>query len=114
MKTRRDLVDAALENLGVLASGQVAEQEDIARVNARVETTIDDLRARDVIYIPDADEFDPEIFEDLAVCLANTCRLAFGLAENPRLPAAVLRAEDNLRTKSAQGPVYSVLKTVYY
>ena len=114
MKTRRDLCDRALDNLGVLDAGQSAEVEDLASVDSFVETTIDDLRERDVFYFPDTEEFDSSVFEDLAVCLASNARHKFGLAGDPRLPASALNAEKNLRIKSAQGPTYQTAKTVYF
>lgn len=114
MKLRRDLLDRALSVLGVLASGQVAENEDLALVDSYVETTIADLTARDVIYIPDADEFDEKIFDDLAKVLANNARESFGLANDPRLAATAMAAEVSLRTKSAQGPTYKVAQGVYF
>lgn len=114
MKSRRDLVDRALEVLGVLAAGQVAANEDLARVDGYVDTTIADLTARDVVYVPDTQEFEAGIFDDLAKVLANNAREAFGLADDPRLAATGMAAENSLRIKSAQGPTYQPLKTVYF
>lgn len=114
MKTRRNLVDRAAENLGVLASGQTLAAEDLAGIDAFVETTIADLRKRDVLYVPDAAEIDEEIFEDLSVCLAFRCRIKFGLAGDPEIAAANLASEKSLRIKSAQGPTYAVAKTTFY
>lgn len=117
VKTRRQLVDRAGEALGVLAAGQSLATEDVARIDGYVEPTLEDLTARDVIYIPDSEEFDYAIFDDLALCLANNCRHAFGLGGNAELPAAVkgpLGAENSLRIKSVGKPTYKPLKTVYY
>lgn len=114
MKSRRDLIDRALEIIGTLAAGQVAENEDLARVDGYVDTTIADLIARDVYYVSDNEEFDLSIFDDLAKVLANNAREAFGLANDPRLAATAMAAENNLRTKSAQGPTYAVLKGTYF
>lgn len=114
MKTRRELNDRALEVLGVLAAGQVAANEDLARVDSYVDTTIADLIARDVVYIPDAEEFDEAIFDDLSKVLANNAREAFGLANDPRLAATAIAAENSLRIKSAQGPTYKPLKVQYF
>jgi len=113
-KTRRDLVDRALDVLGVLASGQAPATEDVARVDGYVDTTIADLLDRDVVYIPDSEEIEEGVFDDLAKVLANNCREGFGLASDPALPAIAAAAENKLRIKSAQGPTYQTLKTVYY
>jgi len=113
-KTRRDLVDRALDVLGVLASGQAPATEDVARVDGYVDTTIADLLDRDVYYVADVSEIEDGIFDDLAKCLANNCREGFGLASDPALPAIAAAAENKLRIKSAQGPTYSVLRTSYF
>lgn len=114
MKSRRDLIDRALEVLGVLAAGQVAANEDLARVDGYVDTTIADLTARDVVYVSDTQEFEPGIFDDLAKVLANNAREAFGLADDPRLAATAMAAENSLRIKSAQGPTYQRLRVEYF
>lgn len=116
-KTRRQLTDKALELLGVLPAGQVAQDEDVSRVDGYIDTTIADLRERDIIYVPDATEVDESIFDDLALCLANNARHSFGLGGNAELPAAVkggAGAEANLLTKSGGGPQYTVQKTSYF
>lgn len=113
-KTRRDLIDEALGVLGVVGSGQSPEVEDVSKVDGKIEPTIDDLRARDVIYIPDYDEIDTEIFLDLATFLAGKCMADFGLANDPRITAMAVAAENSLREKSAQGPTYSVLRSQYF
>jgi len=114
LKTRRDLVDEALGVLGVVGSGQSPEVEDVAKVDGKINATIDDLRARDVIYIPDYDEIDTEIFLDLATCVAGKCMADFGLANDPRITAMAVVAENSLSIKSAQGPTYTRLRTEYF
>jgi hypothetical protein len=113
-KTRRDLVDRALEILGVLAAGQAPAPEDVARVDGYVDTTVADLIARDIYYVDDVDEVDPAIFDDLAKVLGNNCREAFGLASDPALPAIAAAAENKLQVKSSQGPTYRTLRTSYF
>lgn len=114
IKSRRELIDMALSNLGVLAAGQQPETEDLQRVDAFVDAMLADLRVRDIIDIPSGDEFDIGVFADLAVCLANTCRHAFGLSGNPELQAAAMAAEQKLLVKSAQKPTYSILRGTYF
>lgn len=113
-KTRTELITRAAEALGVLAAGQPIEVEDYQRINGYVDTTAADLIARDVIYIPDTGEIDAAIFEDFAICVANTCRHAFGLGGNAELPAAAIAAERNLSVKSSHGPTYERLKVEYF
>ena len=113
-KTRRELVDRALDVLGVLASGQVPEVEDVARLDGYVETTIEDLLERDIIDIPDPEEIELSIFDDLAKVLANNAREGFGLANDPRLAATAQAAEKRLLEKSWIAPTYKPLKTQYF
>jgi hypothetical protein len=114
MKTRRDLIDRALSVLGVLGSGQSPETEDVALVDGFIDPMIADLTDRDVVYISDAEEIEDGLFLDLAKVLANNCREAFGLANDPRLAATGIAAENSLREKSAQGPTYRVLRSQYF
>lgn len=113
-KTRRELVDRALEVLGVLAAGQTAAPEDVARVDGYVDTTVADLIERDIYYVDDVEEVNPAIFDDLAKVLANNSREAFGLASDPALPAIGAAAENKLQVKSSQGPTYKTLRTQYF
>lgn len=114
LKTRRELVEEAIGVLGVVGAGQAPEVEDVAKVDSKVEATIDDLRARDVYYVSDAEEVDTEIFLDLAACLAGNCMADFGMANDPRVTAVAMAAENSLRIKSAQGPTYKTLRVDYF
>jgi len=117
LKTKRQLLERALEALGALASGQVAEVEDLARVERYLGPTVADLLRRDIYYIADTEEIEEDIFDDLALCLANTARHAFGLGNDPALPASVkgpMGAEASLRIKGGGGPTYKPLRTTYY
>lgn len=114
MNTRRDLVDRALDILGVIATGQEPATEDVAKADAYVDSMVADLISRDVFYVSDTDEIDLAIFQDLATCLANACMAAFGLANDPRITAMSLAAENSLMIKSQHGPTYQVLRTQYF
>lgn len=113
-KTRRQLIERAAEALGVLAAGQPVEVEDYARIDGYIDPTAADLIARDVYYIADTEEIPDSIFDDFAICVASTCRHAFGLSGNAELPAAALNAENKLRIKSADGPTYRPLRATYF
>jgi hypothetical protein len=78
MKTREELVNRALEELGVVGAGQTAAAEDYAVVDDAVEPVMSDLATRDVWVWGDPDEYDEDAFEHLAVLLANAKARPFG------------------------------------
>ena len=110
-KTRSDLVNQALANLGVLAAGQTPSAEDFQAVDNHVDQTVESLNARDVLYIADPDDIPPEWFQPLAVCLADDAAPEFGQPMNPQ---AVMMAEDKLRLIVRGKPTGEVLETDYY
>lgn len=91
-KTREDLVLEALDILGVTATGQVAEVEDVTKVDDRVDTTLAALSALEIITIGNVEAIDDEFFDDLAAILAHRCMNKFGLTvdDQQRLTAGGL------------------------
>ncbi|WNJ88468.1 hypothetical protein [Bosea sp. 685] len=94
-QTKADLVREVLGELFSLASGQVPSAEDTAFVEQRIDPALAALAKRNVIYIPDAEEIDDEVFDALVAYLAQICGPKFG---RPRDLAAKQMAEDELRT----------------
>lgn len=78
MKSREELVNRALEELGVVGAGQTASAEDYAVIDAAVEPVMSDLATRDIWVWGDPDEYDEDAFEHLAVLLANAKARPFG------------------------------------
>lgn len=93
-QTQTALINAVLEELGALGSGQVASAEDVASIQARISPTIQDLTARKIIYIPDTDTVPDEVFNHLAEYLTEICAPKFG---RPQDKVAKQMAEDKLR-----------------
>lgn len=93
-KTRADLVNQALANLGVLAAGQSPADEDFEAVDDHVDATLAQLSARGIVSVGDDNQIPIEWFNPLAVLLASEAGDQFGseLDQN-----AVLRAETKLR-----------------
>lgn len=104
-KTRVELIDQVLDNLGVLVEGQSPTAEMRAKVDRLVDAHCASLRTREVIYIadtgtaspPTGGEFDLEIFLPLADTLAMRSAPAFNLAGDASLMALSIRGEDELR-----------------
>ena len=110
-KTRRNLVEQALMNLGVLASGQAAENEDVSRVDGFVDPMLAMLNASDIIYIPYAEEIPVEAFLPLAAVLANTAKASFGRAGDAALQSEAEQAKYDLKCVARPGAGVPLLRT---
>jgi hypothetical protein len=78
-RTQADLLQEVLENLGVLATGQTPEIEDLARVKEKLPSIIALLGASEVVYIPDIENIPDEYFIPLSNCVAYQCKAKFGI-----------------------------------
>ena len=104
-KTRRELVDLILDNLGVLVPGQSPGDEAVSRVDGIIDPSVAQLGAMGIIYVPDAGlpnppsggEIDDSIFLPLGDWMAWQVAGAFNLADSPSLKALSLEAEKTLR-----------------
>lgn len=110
-KTRADLVNQALSNLGVLGAGQTASTEDYDSVDSHVDQTFASLEARDIATIDNEDEIPAEWFQALSSILADDAAAEFGTASNPAL---VLQAETTLRQINRGKPTYAPLRVDYF
>lgn len=97
VKTRRDLIDKALEKLGVLQSGQSPSDEDVDRMDDFVDPVIATLAANGVAYVATSEEIPVEFYLPIASVLANAAKASFGLAGDPKLKMEADDAEDLLR-----------------
>jgi hypothetical protein len=116
-KTRNDLVNQALRNLGVLAAGQTADAEDFQAADGHIDQVIASLSARDIVTVDDDDAIPAEWFDPLAVLVADDAAMEFGLAGVPASPGAanpVLSAENSLRLMVRGRPTYEPLKVNYF
>lgn len=103
-QTRSALIYQALRNLGVLAEGQTPTAETMQTVDAAVNPTIAELNALGIVYVPDVGsvgptggEIEDALFLPIAHFLADNCKAAFGLAEDPALYVLRNQAEVTLR-----------------
>lgn len=119
-KTRRDLVNQALADLGIIAAGQDPATEDFDTVDDLVEATIAMLIARD-LQVPEiddvnADEIPLEVFLPLAVLLAHEAARKFGLVGVPG-PQGLdqrLEAETRLREIGYSRGSYQPQQTLWF
>ncbi len=108
-KTRRQLVNQACKNLLNLPAGQSPNADDYESVDGFVDGLIRRLSSRDIIDVGDADAIEPDVFDPLAVLLADAAKAEFGGGEFD-----VMKAERDLREISAAEPTYAILKTDYF
>jgi hypothetical protein len=117
-KTRRQLIDQALDNLGVLAAGQTPGDEDVSKIDALIDPMVSDLAARDIAYVADPGqlgpangEIEPALFLWLAHILAYLATPPFGLQGDPSFYVLAQRAEDMLRTIARPARTRRTLRT---
>ena len=122
-RTRRDLVEAALTKLGILAAGQTADAEDFEAVDDEVEPLLEWLEKAEILDLEDPEEIPLEFFQPLAVLLADRAALEFGLAGIPMgqatpavagTPTPVQKAIDDIRLVNYARPTYERLKVEYF
>lgn len=117
-RTRRDLVNEALVNLGILAAGQQPDAEDFEAVDGKFEPLTAWLEAAEIIDLDNTiDEIPDEWFNPLAVLLADEAALMFGLPgvpQSPSNPQPVQAAIDKLRLAIYGRPTFEPQKTEYF
>lgn len=95
MKTRAELVNRALQEVGAKAAGQPAAAADVQTMDDAVDSVMDSLSTRGIYQWGDPDQIDDDAFEHLAICIAHSRRRVFG-TEAPTLEDKLL-AERDLR-----------------
>lgn len=104
-KTRRELIDLVLDNLGVLVPGQAPGEEAVSRVDSIIDPGLATLAALGIVYVADAGTpnppsggtIDDALFIPLGDWMAWQVGGAFNLADSPSLKALSLEAEQTLR-----------------
>ena len=103
--TRRDLIDAVLDNLGVLVFGQAPSDEMVARVDDHIDACMAQLAALEIVYVadfgtggpPSGGAIDDAIFLPLADWVSFAVAAPFGLGADPGLKVLADEAEETLR-----------------
>jgi hypothetical protein len=112
MKTRTDLVHRALKNLGVLPQGQNPSAEEYNSVAALVDPMVEDLIARDIIFIEDVDAIEDRYFLALGHILAGQAAAEFGMQNDQALAARMIKAEQDLNEMDQNTIRYLHMRTM--
>lgn len=110
-RTRIELIEQALSNLGALSAGQTAEPEDSAALDSRVDTMLSELSQSEVVTITDPDNIPDALFNVLAEILANISGGKFG---KPSDQQARLISENKIRVMVRGRPTGEPLQVDYF
>jgi hypothetical protein len=118
-RTRRQLIDATLDKLGVLVPGQSPGDEAVSRVDGYIEPCFAELAAIGLPNTadtglpdpPSGGEFDDSMFNSHADYLANMCKGAFNLGDDPHFQIMADRAEAMLRVIGRPASTRQTLRT---
>ena len=113
-KTRRDLVDQALSNLGVLASGQTPNAEDVARMDAYVDPVIEGLAERRIVEVDDLSAIPAAWFLPLSYVLSGAAAQDYGAANDPRIILQADRGEKLLHEMVMTVPTFNRAQPEYF
>lgn len=107
-KTRAELINQGLQNLGVIAEGQSISDQEVDKMDAIVDPALAELARLDIYYVQDAGSIGPtdgaiedEAFLAVADYIANRACASFNLPADQKLQALASLAEGKLRTISA-------------
>jgi hypothetical protein len=112
-KTRLDLVNQCLINLGVYTYGQSLSPEDLLKMDGFIDPSIALLEGKEIYFVADAGtaagtdgsptsgEIDDAAFLPLADWIANRACSGFNLAADAKMQALASLAEADLITLSA-------------
>jgi hypothetical protein len=110
-RTRAELVNQALANLGVTDPNEIASAEDYKAVNDHFDTAMAQLSGEDIFTLADEDDIPLELFGPLADYLAEDSASDFGRAANQQ---AVQLAKARIRTITRNRPTYQTLASDYF
>lgn len=116
-KTRAELVQQALADLGVIEAGQASSSEDAETVDGYVDTSLAVLSAKGIVTVGDPDTIPLEFFLPVAILLAQDVAHEFGLPGVPTTPInpnPVLKAETDLRVMNRGQPTREPLTSSYF
>jgi hypothetical protein len=109
-KTREQLVNRALSNIGALPAGQTANTEEYDQVDALVTPVLESLSARDIFHVSDEAAIPDAAFIELGHCLAWACAPEFGVHDDVALASLAQQAESRLKIIQSEGPTYKPLE----
>ena len=115
-RTQADLVIKILEKLMIVPEGQAPETDDIARVEGNLQSVINELAAREIVYVPDFSAIPDQWFMSLAKVCAYEMRDEFGIAGESLATVTAANSEGilNLKVMTRGRPTYEPLRTVSF
>lgn len=109
-KTRAELINQSLTNLGIIAEGQSISAEDVQKMDRVVDPALSELGELGIYVAQDAGDLGPSGGEiedssylSLAAYIANAACSAFNLPADQKLQALSILAEQKLITLSRPG-----------
>lgn len=116
-KTRAELVNQCLYNLGVIAQGQSINDEEVDKMDLIIDPAVAKLADLGIYYIQDPGSPGPvdgsiedSAFLSLAAYIANESCAAFNLPADAKMQALATVAEGDLRTLSAPARTLRTLR----
>jgi hypothetical protein len=116
-KTRAELINQCLYNLGVIAQGQTISDEEVDKMDLIIDAAVAKLAALEIYYVADAGSLGPgygaiedSAFLSLAAYIANEACAGFNLAADAKMMALASIAEGDLRTLSAPARTLRTLR----
>lgn len=107
-KTRAELINQCLINLGVIAQGQSISPEEVDKMDGVIDPALSQLAALEIYYVQDAGTLGPtdgaiedSAFLAVADYVANAACAAFNLPADTKMQALAQIAEGKLRTIGA-------------
>lgn len=104
-KTRAELINQSLINLGIIAFGQTVSAEDVQKMDTIVDPALAELTDLEIYYTDDPGELGPtggviqdSAFLSLAAYIANAACAAFNLPADQKMKALAIEAEQKLIT----------------
>lgn len=123
-RSQADLVNEALNKLGVASAGVTVNSEDYERVAGTVDSMVRRLAGLEIVYVPDTSNIPGEWLDDLAAILAGMCASGFGSAPEDRdslinlglggagpVPIGAGQAARALKIMNRGRPTYEPLRT---
>lgn len=104
-KTRQELLVEALDRLGIMVPGQAPSSAIINKIDGIFDPVVEELADLGIYYVDDPGEITPtggniesSAFMAIADYLANAAAPKFNLANDTKLKALAIEAEQKLRT----------------
>lgn len=116
-KSRAELVNQCLTNLGVIASGQSIDADLVLKMDGFIDPAAALLARLDIYYVQDIGSLGPvdgaiedEAFLPLADWIANKACAGFNLQADQKMQALAMLAEDTLRILAAPARTLRTLR----